>query len=217
MSNKNNIKKALFILNTYSGSDYCLGQPILNDGNLMKKYLIPYGYEFIELIDKGMTEVLKAIEDLLKTSTEAIIYYSGHGAQVSYNKDEDDRRNEAFCFLHKMFFLEDDTLSKCINENNHTQKLILFNDCCHSGTIWDLDKVNIKDNQIIYNISACEDNQVAAQLSQNGALTSIFWHNFKNNKINFNKLTKALNHFGQVPVISINNKRIIEDEIEIKF
>ena len=217
MSFNNNSKKALLILNTYNNSSYCLGQPVLNDGNMMKKYLKEYGYEFIELIDKSMTEVLKAIENLLKTSKEALIYYSGHGAQVGYNKDESDRRNEAFCFLHRMFFLEDDTLANCINENNKTDKLILFNDCCHSGSIWDLEKVNRKDNQIIYNISACEDYQSAAQLAQNGALTSIFWNNFKDNKLNFKRLTRALMHFGQVPVISKNNKKLIDDEIEIDF
>lgn len=212
-------KKALLILNTYNGSSYCLGQPVLNDGKLMERYLKEYGYECVKMIDKGMTEVLKAIEKLLKNTKEALIYYSGHGAQVGYNKDEDDRKNEAFCFLHRMFFLEDDTLSKCIQENNRTNKLILFNDCCHSATIWDLEKINVKDNQVIYNISACEDYQTAAQLAQNGALTSIFWSNFdiKTNKLNFNKFTRALHHFGQAPVISKNNRKIIDDYIEINF
>ena len=116
-----------------------------------------------------------------------------------------------------MFFLEDDTLADCINKNNKTDKLILFNDCCHSGTIWDLDKVHLKDNQIIWNISACEDCQTAAQLSQNGALTSIFWANMNEKTLNFERLTRALSHFRQVPVISKNNKKIIEKEIIIDF
>lgn len=210
-------KKALLILNTYNGSSYCLGQPVLNDGKMMKKHLQEFGYEIIELIDKGTSEALKAIEDILKSSEEAVIYYSGHGTQVGYDPSEDDRRNEAFCFLHRMLFLEDDTLSQCISKNNQTKKLILFNDCCHSGSIWDLQKVNIKDNQTIYNISACEDSQTAAQLAQNGALTSIFWPNFSNGVLKFDRLTRALSHFGQIPVVSKNNKRIIEKEIKIEF
>ena len=210
-------KKALLILNTYNGSSYCLGQPVLNDGKMMKKHLLEFGYEIIELVDKGISEALKAIEDVLKSSEEAVIYYSGHGSQVGYDSSEDDRRNEAFCFLHRMFFLEDDTLSQCISKNNQTKKLILFNDCCHSGTIWDLQKVDIKDGQTIYNISACEDCQTAAQLAKNGALTSIFWPNFSNGVLKFDKFARALSHFGQVPVISKNNKRIIENEIKIEF
>ena len=210
-------KKALLILNTYNGSSYCLGQPVLNDGKMMKKHLLEFGYEIIELVDKGISEALKAMEDVLKSSEEAVIYYSGHGSQVGYDPSEDDRRNEAFCFLHRMFFLEDDTLSQCISKNNQTKKLILFNDCCHSGTIWDLQKVDIKDGQTIYNISACEDCQTAAQLAKNGALTSIFWPNFSNGVLRFDKLARALSHFGQVPVISKNNKRIIENEIKIEF
>jgi len=210
-------KRALLILNTYNGSSYCLGQPILNDGKMMEKYLRTFGYDCKSVIDRGMGEVLKEIEQILQSGKEVLIYYSGHGAQVGYSPDEDDRRNEAFCFLHRMFFLEDDTLAECINKNNKTEKLILFNDCCHSGTIWDLDKVRLKDNQTIWNISACQDSQTAAQLAQNGALTSIFWANMKGKTLNFARLTKALSHFGQVPVISKNNKKILEGEIEIDF
>lgn len=211
------VKKALLILNTYTGTANELGQPVLNDGKMMKKYLERYGYEFIELVDKGMTEVLKAIEDVLQHSDECVIYYSGHGAQCGYDSTEDDKRNEAFCFVNRMFFLVDDTLAECVNANNKTKKLILFNDCCHSGSIWDIHKIDIKNDQMIYNISACRDSQTAAQLASNGALTSIFWPNFKDNHIDYCKLKRALSHFGQCPVISLNGKELTDDSIEILF
>lgn len=211
------IKKALLILNTYNGSRYELGEPVLNDGKMMEKYLEQYGYDVTSLIDCGMTQVLKSIENVLSNSDEALIYYSGHGIQCGYDRTEDDKRNEAFCFMNRMFFLEDDTLSQCVNENNKTRKLILFNDCCHSGSIWDLHKVQVKEGQKIYNISACEDNQCAAQLATNGALTSIFWPNYKGGQLNYAKLVRALSHFGQKPIISLNSKQLTDDMIPIEF
>ena len=66
-------KRALLILNTYNGSSYCLGQPILNDGKMMEKHLMKYGYECKKLIDKGMSEVLKEIENILQSSKEVLI------------------------------------------------------------------------------------------------------------------------------------------------
>lgn len=210
------MKKALLILNPYFNTSYELGQPVLNDGNMMEKYLTKYGYDVSRLVDASSSVVIEAIKKLITTSEEAVIYYSGHGSRGSYSKEESDGRNEAFVFMRRVVLVEDDEMSEVLKLNK-TKKLILFNDCCHSGTIWDLENVDIGPDQVVYNISACKDCQTAAQLAENGALTSIFWPNFSGGSLNYKRFTRALKHFGQAPQISKNKQMLNGDFIEIPF
>ena len=210
------MKKALLILNPYFNTSYELGQPVLNDGDMMEKYLTKYGYDVSRLVDASSSVVLEAIKKLITTSEEAVIYYSGHGSRGSYSKEESDGRNEAFVFMRRVVLVEDDEMAEVLKLNK-TKKLILFNDCCHSGTIWDLEKVEIGPDQVVYNISACKDCQTAAQLAENGALTSIFWPNFSSGSLNYKRFTRALKHFGQAPQISKNKQMLNGDFIEIPF
>lgn len=210
------MKKALLILNPYFNTSYELGQPVLNDGNMMEKYLTRYGYDVSRLVDASSSVVIEAIKKLITTSEEAVIYYSGHGSRGSYSKEESDGRNEAFVFMRRVVLVEDDEMAEVLKLNK-TKKLILFNDCCHSGTIWDLENVDIGPDQVVYNISACRDCQTAAQLAENGALTSIFWPNFSGGSLNYKRLSRALKHFGQAPQISKNKQMLSGDFIEIPF
>ena len=195
------MKKALLILNPYFNTSYELGQPVLNDGNMMEKYLTKYGYDVSRLVDASSSVVIEAIKKLIMTSEEAVIYYSGHGSRGSYSKEESDGRNEAFVFMRRVVLVEDDEMAEVLKLNK-TKKLILFNDCCHSGTIWDLEN---------------KDCQTAAQLAENGALTSIFWPNFSGGSLTYKRFTRALKHFGQAPQISKNKQMLSGDFIEIPF
>lgn len=112
--------------------------------------------------------------------TVVVFYYSGHGSQVyDYDGDEEDRRDETLCPVQGSGdfddFITDDELryliSPRINPGNFS---IFFTDCCHSGTVLDLEytlssgkfvkKSSYKDTPgTVIHMGACFDRQTALE------------------------------------------------------
>lgn len=147
------MKKALLIGINYIGTRNELGGCI-NDINNIQKFIIEncdYKEENIKkLTDK--TEIkpfYKNIEDSIinltkdiKAGDTLLFYYSGHGSQID---DDDDKTNELDQVLvpldyKKNGFITDtwlfDNLAKVLPKD---VTLWCFTDCCHSGTILNLE------------------------------------------------------------------------------
>lgn len=192
--------KTFLMFINYNCGGY-LGQAVINDGVYFASHLHTL-YKCYYISNSSVNTAKELIKKLVSSKGEHVIYYSGHGTQVKdYNGDETDGRDEAFVF--KNGYLVDDEAANILNNNFACDKLILFADCCHCGTIWDLNAVknNIKDK--ITCISACDDNQTSKQLFKNGCFTLQFWrlYDMKTKTININELNNKLKIFDQTAII----------------
>ncbi|XWS68286.1 hypothetical protein CRYUN_Cryun04dG0077800 [Craigia yunnanensis] len=127
-----------------------------------------------------------------------VFYYSGHGLrQPDFNNDERDGFDESICpvdFLKEGMILDNDIYVTIVKPLTEGVTLHAIVDACHSGTILDLEHVYDKEKETwidnspsgvrkqtsggkAYCISACQDDQVAADTtafsskSMNGAMT----------------------------------------------
>ncbi|KAE8698534.1 Metacaspase-2 [Hibiscus syriacus] len=125
-----------------------------------------------------------------KSGDSLVFYYSGHGLrQPDFENDEIDGFDETICpvdFLKEGMILDNDIYATIVNSLTDGVTLHAIVDACHSGTILDLEQVYDKkrkrwrDNKPpsgvrkqtmggkAYCISACEDDQVAADTTRWG-------------------------------------------------
>lgn len=174
-----NLDKAVFIcINTYVREDITLGVGPMNDGINVAEAMAAKKWPIYFLHNPTQAQYLEWLSVFLSnTKTELITYYTGHGTQVDgSDAAENDTKNEAYVFENnsQVECLPDDTLQKYLVQykTNPNLKVILLSDCCHSGTIWDLNKDNSPANCI--SISAAQDKQTAKQTSVEGKEQGIF-------------------------------------------
>ena len=172
------------VINTYEGTCNSLGDGPRNDGYTMAKLLYKtYGYQVYYIIDTKKEQFLEKLRYFLQTvENELVVYYVGHGTSVKdKNGDESDGYDEAMIFSDGN--LIDDILIKTVIEHkNETNKCILVSDCCHSGTIWDIQSGlhfadRLPDN--IMSISAASDKQTSKQTYIENIEQGIFTYNMK--------------------------------------
>ncbi|KAE8667897.1 hypothetical protein F3Y22_tig00112354pilonHSYRG00081 [Hibiscus syriacus] len=136
-----------------------------------------------------------------RSGDSLVFYYSGHGLrQPDFIQDERDGFDETICpvdFLKEGMIIDNDIYTTIVKPLPTGVKLHAIVDACHSGTILDLEHVYDRqkgewiDNRppsgvrkqtsggLAYCISACEDDQVAADTSalnsktMNGAMTYV--------------------------------------------
>lgn len=152
------MKKALLIGINYIGSKNELNGCI-NDVHKIKDLLIS-SYEYHETDITCLTDytdekptrenIIKHFDDLVTTAQPEDIlcfYYSGHGAKIKdENNDEISGFDDALYTMDKKFILDDDILNILIKlQGAH---ISLFFDCCHSGTICDLECNLIYKNSV---------------------------------------------------------------------
>ncbi|XP_022726280.1 metacaspase-1-like [Durio zibethinus] len=142
---------------------------------------------------------LKWLVNNCQAGDSLVFYYSGHGLrQPDFENDERDGFDETICpvdFLKEGMILDNDIYATIVKPLTVGVTLHAIVDACHSGTILDLEHVYDKEkNKWIdnsppsgvrkltsggkaYCISACEDDQAAADTSafssksMNGAMT----------------------------------------------
>mmetsp|Transcript_41070 Transcript_41070/g.118087 ORF Transcript_41070/g.118087 Transcript_41070/m.118087 type:complete len:656 (+) Transcript_41070:89-2056(+) len=110
-----------------------------------------------------------------------IFYYAGHGASLpDQDGDEEDGKDEAFCFVDcngrtsPDCWLRDDDFAKLVTSSVHPEtKIIILADCCHSGTVADLNKTVWSGYQVV-SIAGCKDEQTSGDTGKGG----IFTHSF---------------------------------------
>ncbi|XP_059446491.1 metacaspase-1-like [Corylus avellana] len=136
---------------------------------------------------KNIQEALKWLVEGSESGDSLVFYFSGHGLrQPDFNNDERDGFDETICpvdFVQEGMILDNDINSTIVRPLKKGVTLHAIVDACHSGTILDLEYIyNPKtskwdDNSapskaqkstsggIAISISACEDDQMAADTS----------------------------------------------------
>jgi hypothetical protein len=167
----------------------------VQDAENMAQFLAAKGCEIILMTDSVSTashliptrsNFVTQINQL--NAPQIFIHYSGHGTQVrDRNKDEADKKDEAFCFLNdagtNLEYLIDDQLISLLKTKTGSI-ITVISDSCHSGTVVDLgyvyrgsraptrDKKGFAStNPTIISISSSLDSQVSYEYSSGGALT----------------------------------------------
>ena len=171
-------KAVLICCNTYTKPSYSLGVGPLNDAITVATSMKEYGCDCYYLHNPKSTEFLRWLKFFLSnTSTYLLVYYTGHGSSsADKNSDEDDGQDEYFVFDDA--FVVDDILVQSLIDNKTTNaKVVLLTDCCHSGSIWDIQNGSVNGKKIpsnIISISAAQDSQTAKQTSLNGNEQGVF-------------------------------------------
>ena len=152
---------------TYSG----LGQPVINDGEIIAKLCKQLDYECYYICNASVKNAQTILQKAFSMKHKRlVVYYSGHGAStIDTNHDEADGRDENFVFAGGL--LKDDDFIECINKYFKGDHLTLIADCCHSGSIFDLEQLNDELKHKVCAISACQDHQTSKQLMKNGIFT----------------------------------------------
>lgn len=107
-----------------------------------------------------------------------IFYYSGHGTNVEdHSGDEDDGQDEAFCFVspdgqisYETLMTDDDFADAVTSSVPEETRVLILTDCCHSGTIADLDKPEWANREAI-SITGCLDSQTSGDMGKGGFFT----------------------------------------------
>jgi hypothetical protein len=214
------VKKALTIGINYNNLSYCTLNGCIDDieniTNVMVGY---YGYareNIVQLRDDTnnpefqptRNNILSHLKDLVNDSenlTEILVHYSGHGSQIrDATGEEEDGMDEVIVPIDYKTggFIIDKEIYQIIK--NSKCKTVLIFDCCHSGTICDLQwsfeyndenrgfSKTLNVNKYIYNpyvisLAGCKDSQTSADIYSNemkqsaGAFTDALIHCLKAN------------------------------------
>ena len=187
--------------------------------------------------------IRKALRYIVMSKPKKLwISYSGHGSSIrDYMGDEVDGMDEVLCpvdYANKIGrslqerFIFDDELSDILKRLPSDCQCFALFDCCHSGTIVDLEymydfnkykycrqtyrKYN-KCNASITSVSGCKDNQTSADAyiggNYSGAMTYAFIKAVSENSIlNYIDLVKYMrktlheSNYSQIPQLTSNEK-----------
>jgi len=109
-----------------------------------------------------------------------VFFYAGHGENVpdAPPMDEDDGTDEAFVtpgpnqeIAESMWLIDDDFVALIEKHLNPNTKVLCITDCCHSGTIVDIDSHEWTMGHKIIAIAAAQDNEESADTGHGGILT----------------------------------------------
>lgn len=165
------MKKVVYICcNTYERPEYSLGVGPMNDAITVASYMKEIGFNVYYSHNPKSRDFIKYLRYFYHWTTDyLVVYYTGHGASVKdTNGDEDDGYDEAMVFDDD--FVIDDELAEILakSEKKSSSKVLLLTDCCHSGSIYDLQSAayhGLTMPQNIMSISAARDKQTAKQTS----------------------------------------------------
>ncbi|KAK8845013.1 hypothetical protein M9Y10_021189 [Tritrichomonas musculus] len=182
LKNGINSKMLLVIVNTYVKPQYKLGVGPLNDAITVSVSHKKMGYKMLFLHNTTPTHFKKWLKFVLKnTQKDLTIFYTGHGCSLKDKTgEESDGYDEVMLFDNG--YVLDDELSAYLAKYAHGQRILLLSDCCHSGSMWDIQSMLQGRKQIasnIMSISAAKDDQTAKQTKVNskdqGIFTYYFW------------------------------------------
>ena len=169
--------------NTYTKEQYKLGVGPLNDSVTVALNHQERGYKVFFQHNPTPAEFRQFLPVFLKSATDHLtVFFTGHGANIrDRDGDESDGLDEAMVF--DTGHIVDDELVKILNENsNGKTRILLLTDCCHSGSIWDLQSAEKRGNKLppnILSISAAKDTQTAKQTKMDnkdqGIFSYFFW------------------------------------------
>ncbi|OHT01332.1 Clan CD, family C14, metacaspase-like cysteine peptidase [Tritrichomonas foetus] len=175
-----NLGKAAFICcNTYTRPDYSLGVGPMNDAITVATAMKEHGFTIYFAHNPTSTEFKKYFKHFIGNTKEyLLVYYTGHGASIDdTHGDEDDEKDEALVFDDAVFVSDDDLAEIIAGAGKpSSSKIVLLSDCCHSGSIYDLDNPHYsgKIPANIMSIAAARDSETAKQTTIGGADQGIF-------------------------------------------
>ncbi len=170
----------------------------VRDAKQMARFLSrSYGIACTVCVDKASTTaaaMVRALYELGERSHKedlelAWIHYSGHGiGVVDTTADEGDGQDE--CLVPSDYEsagpIRDDYIRSILDTFNPRTKIVCVFDCCHSGTMCDvqyswvvggvaqkIDRAgeHCSDRKLI-TLAGCQDNEVAEDTGKNGAMTA---------------------------------------------
>eukprot|EP00397_Hematodinium_sp_SG-2012_P006514 GEMP01006547.1.p1 GENE.GEMP01006547.1~~GEMP01006547.1.p1 ORF type:complete len:389 (+),score=78.80 GEMP01006547.1:41-1207(+) len=123
---------------------------------------------------RNIRRQLQAIGKRCNANDLFVFFYSGHGLNVpDENGDEADGEDEAFAVPNKKgeldidnILVDDDFALYLDRYIPKSTRILCITDCCHSGSICDIDSFNYKHE--IVQISAAKDNQTSLDMSTFG-------------------------------------------------
>lgn len=137
--------------------------------------------DLVTLYDQKATveNVLGVIHEMGKRCVRDdyfIFYFAGHGVKVE-DLDGDDL-DEAFVLVNDRnqvvaprTFLVDDDFARCMTESLQASvRVLVLTDCCHSGTITDLESSNWDGREAV-SIAGCLDHQTSGDTGRRGIFT----------------------------------------------
>lgn len=155
------------------------------------------------------------------TQKELAVYYVGHGTSVvDVHGDEDDGYDEAMVFADGNV-LDDTLVDSLIDHKNNSNKVILISDCCHSGSIWDIQGGNVNGRKLpsgLISVSAANDKQTAKQTYAERLEQGMFTYNLMKtlkadpdmNAMECKKrLTNVLRRYAQTVTVATTSKELL--------
>jgi hypothetical protein len=132
---------------------------------------------------ENISRAMASIASRCQPDDTFMFYYAGHGTGVpDESGDEKDGQDEAFCTLGSDYsldagtiWIDDDFTQFMVDTIPETTKIICFTDCCHSGSIIDLDNyvdVEHVKNRAIVAISGAKDEQTAKEVDEGGGVAT---------------------------------------------
>lgn len=141
-------------LNKIDPSHYgssCALAGCINDAKDMLQIAKDKGFDqsYILIDKEGTSDALLALlakaAKKLKKGDFLFLTYSGHGAHVwDNNDDEADGKDETWCMYDRMVI--DDELALCWSKFKDGVKILMLSDSCHSGTV---SRVMTKDGKLV--------------------------------------------------------------------
>ena len=172
--------QAIIFCNSYERTPHALGEPAKNDGVLAFEKLTEEGYSCLMFHDVKKKFITDTLKNLLSSDAERIlVYYIGHGVNT-YTSDAKYEKSGADSAFYAMDGLVvDNELRNIINSSlKKNRQVRLISDCCHSGSMYDLEEKDFREYNII-SIGACGDRQTAKQdyicRRGNGVFSYYFW------------------------------------------
>lgn len=182
-------EKILFLVcNNYTKPSYQLGVGPIDDALTVAIHHKKMGYNIIYLHNSTPQHFKKWLKHILQnTTSDLTIFYTGHGSQIrDVSGDEADGYDEVMIFDDG--YIVDDDLGDYLHKYAHGQRIVLLTDCCHSGSIWDIQSLKAEHEDItpnIISISAATDAETSKQTKlgkkDHGIFTYYFWHTFNKN------------------------------------
>ena len=217
-------------VNTYNTASKQLGVGPINDAITVGANHRLMGYFVYFLHNPKPSVFMDYLKMFLRLTTENLtVYYTGHGSQIKdTNGDEADGFDEVMVFDEG--HIVDDDLAIAIRENcGGTCRVLLLNDCCRSGTIWDIpENISVAETTFpanVMSISSAKDCQTAKQVTglgnvnaSQGLFTFHFFQNVRQNRaITPNQirplLDKALQKFNQSIEIFPTRRQMLNEPI----
>ena len=156
-------------------------------------------------------DILYYLNEVRAKEKHFFIHIACHGTNVRTNNQlEEDGKDEFLVFSDG--FYQDDYLNRLLN-HIHVPNLLItaVTDCCHSGSMLDLDvKLASENDNKIIGISGCQDQETSGETAKGGYLTTTLLSlvtkpiSIKDLSIKINKKLVA-EKAGQTSVLSTNH------------